>query len=321
MTGQDAKFTIVLGNDHGTEPPIPGPWNLEAGRFVYVWIANKDQMLAAEVENNRDGTLTATYASDFPGTYNMYIEDVRFVKGGSQFSKVQPIRGSPFTLTISGNRTIDINALPICDSEQDAPPSSFSSFWRTGTWISSTLAKHGVGRTGWVFQPKHCSYNTFSFEDLMMLAALEEPTWLLFVGTSVQRGVFLAIVDMLLSKGQKDNFPSSALQKCWGWSDFRIGSLRVSYQVLFERAHPSYSVSWGLSVLPTTKAWGWATQRASSLGVAKPTFVRLPTARDRFLTEDTISSRTPSSKQKEADFNVRGELVGLCEAHVFCYAR
>ncbi|CAM9685943.1 unnamed protein product, partial [Choristocarpus tenellus] len=50
------------------------------------------------------------------------------------------------------------------------------------------------------------------------------------MGSSVQRGIFLSLVDMALRQGQKDNFWDSSISKCWGWADVRIGNLRFSYQ-------------------------------------------------------------------------------------------
>lgn len=67
----------------------------------------------------------------------------------------------------------------------------------------------------------------------MTLASLEEQTWLLVLGDSVFRGIFLTLVDMVLGKGQKANIKQSVLQKCWGYADVQVGSLRVTYQVPF----------------------------------------------------------------------------------------
>ena len=64
------------------------------------------------------------------------------------------------------------------------------------------------------------------------LASLEKETWLLVVGGSVQRGVFLALVDMILEHDQKTNLKESIIQKCWGYADVQVGNLRVTYQVL-----------------------------------------------------------------------------------------
>lgn len=228
VAGTQASFTIRLAGENGSDPQ--GEWNVDKKRFLYVWIANEDSVFIAGVENNGDGTLTASYESSFPGTYLVYVEDVDLHIDDS-FARGQPIIGSPFLLTVSGEPALDVDGLPVCGTEADEGIES--SFWRPGSWVSSNVAsaKHGVLRDGWVFQPKGCVHDTFSYDDLMLLASLEEPTWLLAMGNSILRGVYLSLLDMVLARGQKDNFGSSAIQKCWGFVDIRIGNLRLTYQV------------------------------------------------------------------------------------------
>lgn len=225
-TGVEASFTIRLAGENGSQPQAE--WNVDKKRFIYVWVASADHVFIAGVENNGDGTLTATYESSFPGTYLLFVEDVDLcIK--DKFKRGQPIAGSPFSLTILGKPTIDVDSLPVCGTEEEDVSSSF---WRPGSWISSSIAsaEHGVLRDGWVFQPKACVHDTFSFDDLMILASLGEPTWLLAVGNSILRGVFLTLVDMVLAQGQKDEFDTSVTQKCWGFVDIRFGNLRLTYQ-------------------------------------------------------------------------------------------
>ena len=144
----------------------------------------------------------------------------------------RPIAGSPFSLTITGDSTLDVDELSLCGADEDEDIEE--SFWRPGTWLSSRLASadHGVIRNGWVFQPKTCVYDTFTHEDLMLLASLEEDTLILVIGSSVQRGVFLTLVDMALAQGQKDDISRSVVEKCWGYASVRVGSLRLAYQVI-----------------------------------------------------------------------------------------
>lgn len=179
--------------------------------------------------NSGNGTLTATYESSFAGDYLVYVEEVR----QERHDEGRPIAGSPFSLTITGTSTLSVDDLPVCGSsnEEDIEVS----FWRPGTWLSSNLASaaHGVTRNGWVFQPKSCVHDTFTYDDMMLLASLEEETWLLVAGDSVYRGVFLTLVDKMLAKGQKDDLQRSVLQKCWGFADVRVGNLRVTFQVIF----------------------------------------------------------------------------------------
>eukprot|EP00904_Undaria_pinnatifida_P003348 jgi/Undpi1/13013/HiC_scaffold_7.g02677.m1 len=199
---------------------------------MYVWIGNEDQIFIAEVVNNFDGTLTATYESSFPGTYSVHIEVVMFKRRDEGV----PITGSPFELTIRGKPSINLETLAVCGTDDEEDISS--TFWRTGTWISSNIASktHGVLRDGWVFQPRTCVHDTFSYEDIVLLANMEQPTWILILGGSVQRGVFLTLVDMALAQGQKDDFDSSALAKCWGYADIKMGNLRLTYQASGLRA-------------------------------------------------------------------------------------
>lgn len=213
---------------------------MDKKRFMYVWAASEDSVFVAEVENNFDGTLTATYEASFPGSYLVHVEDVDLRIKDDKLERGRPIVGSPFSLTVSGEPAVRVDDLPVCGSgvsnggDNDIEEAGVASdYWRAGSWVSSALAspKHGVLRDGWVFQPKECAYEAFSYDDLMALAGLEEPTWLLALGNSILRGVFLTLVDMALAKGQKDAFPTSVLAKCWGFSDVRIGNLRLTYQV------------------------------------------------------------------------------------------
>lgn len=225
----------------GGAPEIPeGEWdyNVDKKRFVYVWVAGEDSVFVAEVVNKFDGTLTATYEAAFPGSYLVHVEDVD-LRIKDKLRRGRPIVGSPFSLTVSGAPSVRVDDLPVCGSGSGTVDYNgdeaevAAEYWRAGSWVSSRLAspRHGVLRDGWMFQPKDCAYEAFSYEDLMLLAGRKEPTWLLALGNSILRGVFLTLVDMALAKGQKDAFPTSVLAKCWGFSDVRIGNLRLTYQV------------------------------------------------------------------------------------------
>ncbi|CAM9934848.1 unnamed protein product [Pylaiella littoralis] len=211
-------------------------YNFDKKRFIYVWVAGEDHVFVAAVENNGDGTLTAVYECPFPGEYLVYVEDVDLkAKFEDKFRRGWPIVGSPFSLTVSGEPSIRVDDLPGGGGEGGAEAEDAeSAFWRTGSWVSSNLAskERGVLRDGWAFQPKACAYETFTYDDLMLLVALEEPTWFLAMGNSTLRGIFLTLVDMALATGQKDEFQTSVLTKCWGFVDIRIGNLRMSYQDL-----------------------------------------------------------------------------------------
>ncbi|CAN0308865.1 unnamed protein product [Ectocarpus sp. 6 AP-2014] len=185
---------LAVQDDPGVDPPAI---RVEIDGAFPVNPAN-EQIFIAEVADggSKNGTLTATYKSDFPGDFLVHIDEVE-------------------------------------TSEHHANNDIADTFWRPGTWLSSNVASatHGVLRNGWVFQPKSCVFDTFSHQDLMTLASLDnEQTWLLVLGGSVQRGVFLTLVDMVLVAGQKDDIDTSTLGKCWGYADVRVGNLRLTYQ-------------------------------------------------------------------------------------------
>ncbi|CAM9904286.1 unnamed protein product, partial [Scytosiphon promiscuus] len=237
-TGNPSSFTIRLGGDNRNSTPPEGAWNIGGSHFVYVSIVSTDHVFSAVVDDNGDGTLTATYTSSFPGAYLVFVQEVdarepfrRREENGVE--RARPIRGSPFLLTITGDPTVDTRDFHVCGAEGYAEDIS-STFWRTGSWVTSKYAnaEHGVLRDGWVFQPSDCVHDTFNHSDIMLLAGLEEPTWLLVAGNSVQRGVFQTLVDLALAAGQKDEFDTSVIKKCWGMADVQIGQLRLTYQDL-----------------------------------------------------------------------------------------
>lgn len=218
-TGSPSSFQIkLIGQDQ---------WRPN-DTFVYVWVASTDHIFIAEVADNGNETLTATYETSFPGEYLIHIEEVTMW----DHDEGRRIAGSPFSLTVTGAPTVHVDQLPVCGMKEE---DIATSFWRPGSWVSSNFASaaHGVGRNRWVFQPKTCVYDTFTHKDLMVLASLEQETWLLVLGNSVQRGIFLTLVDMMLVSGQKQHFRSSAISKCWGYAEVRVGNLRVTYQVSY----------------------------------------------------------------------------------------
>ncbi|CAN0309063.1 unnamed protein product [Ectocarpus sp. 6 AP-2014] len=240
--GVPASFAIQLvGHSNKTGGSLLPDWKPNSSRrFIYVWISSTNQIFTADVfsDGSANGILTVTYTSNFPGDYLVYIEEVNPSEKGEGL----PILGSPFSLNIEGDAaTLDVNSLPVCGSQDDAKNDIGDTYWRPGTWLSSYVASaaHGVMRNGWVFQPRSCVFDTFSYKDLMLLASLSEPTWLLILGGSIQRGVFHSLVDMALGQGQKDDFADSILIKCWGYADLHVGNLRFTYQDMRLNTVPS----------------------------------------------------------------------------------
>jgi hypothetical protein len=84
-----------------------------------------------------------------------------------------------------------------------------------------------------LFQPDGCALDAFSHKDVRLLAASPGAPrrWLLFLGSSKDRGVFSRAVDAALPPDEKRKMHASALKKCWGWLDVHIpgGRLRLSF--------------------------------------------------------------------------------------------
>lgn len=128
-----------------------------------------------------------------------------------------------------------INDLPPCNTLHGK--SGALSMW-DGTWIGPglDLVNDNAIRTGWSFLPSpemNCQIETFSTEDLLSIPSGPDggrDKSILVIGTSVMRGVFLSIADLLLPDGDKVMFGKSVISKCWGRAQVTKGNLMVMYQ-------------------------------------------------------------------------------------------
>ncbi|KAJ8050907.1 hypothetical protein HOLleu_04286 [Holothuria leucospilota] len=217
--GEIASFTIKSINS--SFPPM----------IVFSALAVSDNHLfvADPLPNNQGSHETSfTYTPSMEGEYDFYTEEVANVKG-DQYQ----IPGSPFQLIVHGSKVKEeekkklTDSLPSC---QTIPQNTLS--WVEGSWKTRKIvgSKHGVLRSGWVFQPKICSFDTFTTEELAIAAASSEPRSIIILGSSTDRGIFLSLVDLILSDRQKYDFNESDLTKCWGFAELQVGSLRIVYQ-------------------------------------------------------------------------------------------
>lgn len=56
-----------------------------------------------------------------------------------------------------------------------------------------------------------------------------KPVWIVILGTSIVRGIFWAIADVLLRK-RFGSLDGRSTWKCWGWQDLRVGNVRISFR-------------------------------------------------------------------------------------------
>ncbi|KAJ8051086.1 hypothetical protein HOLleu_04523 [Holothuria leucospilota] len=168
------------------------------------------------------------YTPTMEGGYDLYIEEI---EGKTKDQSQVP--GSPFRLVVQGPKVNQeaerkfTDSLPSC---QTIPQNNLS--WVEGSWKTRRLvgSKHGVLRSGWVFQPKICSFDTFTEEEIAVAAASLEPTTIAILGSSAERGIFLSLVDLALTEREKVHLNKSNFAKCWGFAELQIGNLRIIYQ-------------------------------------------------------------------------------------------
>lgn len=106
-----------------------------------------------------------------------------------------------------------------------------------GMWLKCASA-HGLShpeecmRWGYSFRPNHgsCFYENWTPRDLLAYAteASQPNQWILIVGTSRIRGLFLSAADHLLD-GRRGEF-EAAMGRCWGRMDVEIGNIRLTFR-------------------------------------------------------------------------------------------
>ena len=168
------------------------------------------------------GVWVAKYRISDPGLYHVHVQSVyRVNKTVHQFRAIQ---GSPFRLLVrpigtehlSESQILDM--LPLSQSLQIGSivyPEVLcnDAHWRRGRWVRCHDTPEPCVRTGWIWVPESCYYKIFRPEEVRKSP---RSLWVVFAGSSVQRGSFFSFVDFVLqSKGR--NLTRSQFWKCWGW--------------------------------------------------------------------------------------------------------
>ncbi len=168
------------------------------------------------------GVWVAKYNISDPGLYQVHVQSVyRVNRTVHQFRAVQ---GSPFTLLVRPkglehlNDSLVIDILPISKTLQIGSivyPKALciDAHRRYGRWVRCHDTPEPCVRTGWIWVPDACHYKIFRAEEVRNSP---RAIWLVFAGSSVQRGSFLSFVDFVL-QGKGRNLTKSQFWKCWGW--------------------------------------------------------------------------------------------------------
>lgn len=163
----------------------------------------------------KDITLFTLTAYD-AGVYNVNIEliiECSERDGGSEVRRIQLDNG-PVRLHVEpGHRASGFPATRCTDLR-----------WRHGRWMECHTTPLKCVRTGWVWVPNDCYVPILTRDEIVG----QRPMWVVFAGSSIERGTFLSLVDYLLAS-RAANLTESDFWKCWGWMDLQIGNLRISY--------------------------------------------------------------------------------------------
>ena len=169
-----------------------------------------------------EGTWKATFQPSDPGLYRVHVQSVyRFNRSVHQFRAIQ---GSPFTLLVrpEGSERLTesqvIASLPVSRTGEIGAimyPDAVcvDAHRRPGRWVRCHDTPEPCVRTGWVWVPQTCHYQILRPEEVRRSP---RPLWIVFAGSSVQRGSFFSFVDFLL-QGKAHNLTTSGFWKCWGW--------------------------------------------------------------------------------------------------------
>ena len=174
----------------------------------------------------------------FPGNYQVLVHKIVFLEKWSRnstnkLSASTLIHPSPYHISIDSqleeNSSTEhkSNLFPCQSGNRDV----FSKW--DGDWIGPSLQQPenpNILRTGWSFIPSNemnCTIETYSQDDIYDIS---EKKSIVILGSSIDRGIFLSIVDILLSIEEKVHFEKSVVGKCWGQAIIRKGNLKLMYQ-------------------------------------------------------------------------------------------
>eukprot|EP00291_Cryptomonas_curvata_P024438 CAMPEP_0172156070 /NCGR_PEP_ID=MMETSP1050-20130122/2982_1 /TAXON_ID=233186 /ORGANISM="Cryptomonas curvata, Strain CCAP979/52" /LENGTH=461 /DNA_ID=CAMNT_0012825049 /DNA_START=215 /DNA_END=1596 /DNA_ORIENTATION=- len=181
-----------------------------------------------------NGVWKASYRVSDPGLYRVHIQSV--YRANRTIHQFRAIQGSPFVLLVRPKGTSHLSEsqvlamLPRSQTLQIgsiAYPAALCSdaHTRPGRWVRCHDTPEPCVRTGWVWLPEPCHYHIFRPEEIRKSP---RPLWVVFAGSSVQRGSFFSFVDFIL-QDRGHNLTKTQFWKCWGWMDLTLDNVRVSY--------------------------------------------------------------------------------------------
>jgi hypothetical protein len=259
----DAPLAFRISGYRNQDGLIPAcNHNISGGVILWIESIETKAVLSAPVLPYQcDDNLMAYATIPDPGEYRAHVAgyDISEREKGAHgtIATVLAAKHSPYYFTVKSASDELMNSNSTFNLPRRKCQFSDLEGSGQGRWVECAAA--GISRSecladGWIFIPNHCRHTvTTSLDTLEQSRAIAEkrhgqPVWIVFTGTSVDRGSFHALVDHVAAVGMleggamnrsvadalfedvEDRRGRGSTTKCWGWIDVQVGSIRLSYQ-------------------------------------------------------------------------------------------
>ena len=211
------SVTVTSYNSYTGSATLSNSWSNNdkfnmSNSLVYIWkpiFASSYDVIVREInQNTKDTTPLVT-----PGVYPIYISEGKRAEG--------------IGMSILNDR---ISNMPTCQSITTNNNQVYS-HWE-GDWLGPNFGIQDQSlRTGWSFLPSSetmgCKFDTYS---PTLLQSTPTPKKIYIMGRSVERGVFLSLIDLMLSTVEKEHLANSKIGTCWGRASVTKNNLQITYQ-------------------------------------------------------------------------------------------
>ena len=261
MAGMESQFTLQR---LGTPPVRPGVChytytNEPVTESLLIWFRAEHAVFSAPAIATTQadaamGRLTVRFKPMDSGEYDLhvaYVNTTRTRAGNhGTTSSVVRVPGGPWRLWVHDQSNTSFFP-PAARLHLPAEQCDGNFPHERGRWVrcSAMPVTHRhvpCLRDGWLWITEHCWYAAFNPASVLTARA-GRPLWAVFLGGSVMRGSMHTLVDVVAGvrdwPGNNNSFRSDVFKasasdepgkgtvtKCWGWFDFAVGGLRLSFQ-------------------------------------------------------------------------------------------
>jgi hypothetical protein len=186
-----------------------------------------------------------------PGEYEVHLmlhrgENNGHAHGNGQSNR--PLPGTPFRFIVADDTLEEHRAQAVAIKMPSSTCAGINGNGE-GRWVRCDLAGENCLRDGWRYVNHNCQFSIFTPGQILAASAAigNRSPWIVVMGSSIIRGTLHTMLDYIgdgrLSAHQSINIPDvifgevgvdrpgeGSTTKCWGWSDFQLDALRLSYQ-------------------------------------------------------------------------------------------